>query len=709
MQIVLVPHTHWDREWYQPFAVFQTRLVEMFDGLIELLDNEPRFAHFHLDGQATVFDDYLAVRPEREADLRRLAQTGRISIGPWYTQMDEFLTSGESQIRNLEWGLSRGRSYAMPQPFDGPAFGYLPDQFGHIGQMPQILRSAGITHAVVWRGVPAAIDRSAFWWEAPDGSRILTEYFVNSYGLGYGLSKCADAPALAAEISRIHEIAAPTMFGDALLVPAGGDHTVPAARLAPLLEEASQLTGMGIRMGSIAGFLAEAWKEPPPDDLPRWRGELRSAARAHLLPNVYSNRVHQKRERARVEALLERYAEPLAALVPGIQWPASRLDRAWQLLLWNGAHDSACGCSVDEVAHDVDARYAEARGIAEDIVVEALTALASRAGSRGRLRFNPSPFEREGIPGLGWAVTEWSHGPVQATAIQPGRDGDWVDFDGIRLRITDEDDVGDLYTFCPSNGGVRTGAEEIAVEGDVALFRFAGSSVELRATRREDEPYLRLDGLIDNGRPDHRLMLTLGLPRPVDGSVAVSPFELVSRDLMGEGGPMESPSPTWPARGAVIAGGVGLYTEGVVEYESTPTELSLVLLRAVGTISRGWLATRPSGAGPGLPTPEAQMLGQTPFSLAIEMDAAPERLMATWERFALPLVEAEASGGGPIGGPNGDRDQLLEVEHAVLSAVRRVGDLLEVRVWNESLVPRRARVAGRFIDLGPARIETISL
>ena len=50
--------------------------------------------------------------------------------------------------------------------------GYLPDMFGHIAQMPQILRLAGIGHAVVWRGVPAAVDKTAFWWVAPDGSRV---------------------------------------------------------------------------------------------------------------------------------------------------------------------------------------------------------------------------------------------------------------------------------------------------------------------------------------------------------------------------------------------------------------------------------------------------------------------------------------------------------------------------------------------------------
>ncbi|MBI2239052.1 MAG: alpha-mannosidase, partial [Actinobacteria bacterium] len=129
-RLTLVPHTHWDREWYLPFDEFLEQLVPMMDLLIELADRG--FPHFHLDGQTAMIDDYLAVRAERASDVARLAREGKLSVGPWVTQMDEFLVSGESHIRNLEWGLARAREL-------GPALevGYLPDQFGHIGQMPQ--------------------------------------------------------------------------------------------------------------------------------------------------------------------------------------------------------------------------------------------------------------------------------------------------------------------------------------------------------------------------------------------------------------------------------------------------------------------------------------------------------------------------------------------------------------------------------------------
>jgi alpha-mannosidase len=694
--VVLVPHTHWDREWYVPFDDFLSRLVDMMDGLIELLDEDPRFTHFHLDGQATVIDDYLAARPQREGDIRRLASQGRISVGPWYTQMDEFLVSGESLIRNLEWGLRRARELgALP-----PVAGYLPDQFGHVGQMPQILRHAGLERAVVWRGVPGSIDRTAFDWESPDGSRVLTEYLAFGYGLGGLMVQAESADGLAANLRKAVELLGPLSTSSRLLVPVGGDHQVPARKLAPLLSEASRRAGVDARIGSIA----EYFEGPGPKDPPTWRGELRSAARAHLLPNVYSARVHQKRERARIEALLERYAEPLAALVPGFAWPERELADAWRMLLWNGAHDSVCGCSVDQVAVDVDARHASARRIATGIAERALAALAERIRIPGRLRFNPSPFERDGVPGVGWSTRAEDEGPHELPVelrVSAGR----IDVAGLTVRLVDEEDVGDLYSFCPAEQGGPVEPTSLAVREGGIRARFPGVQVRLRAFARPGEPWVRLEGWVGNDRPDHRLRLHVLLPEAASGSTAVSPFELVERPLLSEGG-TEASSPTWPARGAVLAGGVAVLADGVFEYEvHRGAEIAVTLLRSVGTISRPHLATRGWAAGPDIPTPAAQMIGVTRFSLAILPGARPQDLMPAWERFALSHLTARALGGGDLPASG----SLLEIIGAELSTVRRVDGQLEVRVWNASSEPRDASVGGRPLHLGAARIETVRL
>ena len=166
----MVPHTHWDREWYEPFQTFRLKLVSgSSTPCSDQMEQDRSYTHFLLDGQLAVLDDYLEIRPENEERLRALTSAGRITIGPWYILMDEFLVSGETIIRNLQAGIRRGSAFGGVMEV-----GYLPDMFGHVAQMPQILASRpDFEHAVVWRGVHLVRRRPhrLRWWQAPDGSR----------------------------------------------------------------------------------------------------------------------------------------------------------------------------------------------------------------------------------------------------------------------------------------------------------------------------------------------------------------------------------------------------------------------------------------------------------------------------------------------------------------------------------------------------------
>jgi glycosyl hydrolase family 38/alpha mannosidase-like protein len=689
--ITVVPHTHWDREWYLPFEGFRDRLVPIMDELLDLLDRG--YPHFHLDGQTALIDDYLAVRPEREADIARHAKAGRISVGPWLTLVDEFLVSGETIVRSLELGLARARELG-----GGDLVGYLPDQFGHIGQMPQILAAGGFEHAVVWRGVPRSIESTPFWWEAPDGSRVLAEYLPFGYGFGAHVREAQEPDALAATLEDLARRLDPWSTRERVLVTAGTDHLPCDPTLPERLVEARR-RGLDVEIGSLAAHL----QLPADGEPPVWRGELRSAARAHLLPGVYSARIDQKQERGRIEALVERYAEPLAALVPGFAWPEQELERVWRLLVLNGAHDSVCGCSVDEVAQAVDARHAEAAAVAGDIVRSALESLGNQVVDAGILRFNPSPFEREGVPGLGWRVDPEFTEAAPAELEVGVRDG-WIVSAGMELALVDEPDVGDLYNFCPSAGDVTDAPDRLTGDGAEITAGFDRLEVRLRFSRREHEPFLRVGVSIQNGRPDHRLRLHIRLPQAATSAVAGSPFELVTRDLVSEGGDIEAPSPTWPARGVALAGGIAVLAEGVVEYEVvSPQELAVTLLRCVGTISREDLATRRGPAGPDVATPAAQMIGETNLARGVLPEAQPADLLPAWERFALPLRSAQARGGGTLPASG----TLLEVRGAELAGVRRRDGVLETRVWNPTTAPAQAEVGGETVSLGAAAIATV--
>ncbi len=388
-RVAVVPHTHWDREWYEPFQTFRLKLVRLVDGLLDQMEQDSSYRHFLLDGQLAVIDDYLEIRPENEARLAALTGSGRITVGPWYILMDEFLASGETIIRNLQAGLRRATAFGGAMDV-----GYLPDMFGHVAQMPQILVEAGFEHAVVWRGVPSAIDRNAFRWASPDGSSVRAEYLVAGYGNGAALPDDAKALVrrLKAHLEEFGEFIHP---GDPLLLMNGSDHLRPQPWLGRVVAEANQAQGeFDLAVSSLPDYLRSA----PTEGLPEWRGELRSGFRSNLLMGVGSNRVDVKQASARAERALERLAEPLSALfLPAAEWPQTLLDLAWTLVIRNAAHDSICACSVDDVVDAVLHRYAEARHIGQGLADQALAMVGRSMAEPGPVVVNPSAHERGGL------------------------------------------------------------------------------------------------------------------------------------------------------------------------------------------------------------------------------------------------------------------------------------------------------------------------
>src|SRR5690606_9871808 len=174
-EITIVSHTHWDREWYRSFQEFRLQLVEMMDRLLEIMETDPDYRYFLLDGQTIMLGDYLDVRPEREATIRKLIADGRLSIGPWHILPDEFLVSPEATVRNLILGAKVCANFGARMPI-----GYTPDPFGHIAQLPQILAGVGLEAVALQRGL--AYEPTELWWEAPDGTRIFTIYLRAGYG-----------------------------------------------------------------------------------------------------------------------------------------------------------------------------------------------------------------------------------------------------------------------------------------------------------------------------------------------------------------------------------------------------------------------------------------------------------------------------------------------------------------------------------------------
>jgi len=391
--LFLVIHTHWDREWYQPFQQMRARLVAMTDAMLPLVESG-KLPHFHFDGQTIVLDDYLEIRPENRARLAKLIKAGKLAVGPWYVLADSFLVSGEALIRNLEIGMASARRFG--RPLDA---GYLPDQFGHIAQMPQILAGFGFKTAVLWRGVPRNVDRNRFMWEAPDGSRVLTAYLPFGYSNGAYL-QLDSAEALLQRAKDIASRERPFAAGMSILVMNGTDHTPPDARLMERIAEAAGRDDLSFEIGRLEDYLKRL-SAAPMDAVPTHRGELRSPSRAHLLPGVTSARTWIKQRDFANCMLLERYADPLAALASALgrgEDLRGFLDLAWRTELQNHPHDSICGCSIDQVHEDMRYRFDQAAMIGETVVRKASRALlgSDGAGEPMLAVFNPT-FSREAV------------------------------------------------------------------------------------------------------------------------------------------------------------------------------------------------------------------------------------------------------------------------------------------------------------------------
>ncbi|WP_406320720.1 alpha-mannosidase [Streptomyces sp. NBC_01637] len=388
-ELVVVPHTHWDREWYLPFQRFRLQLVALLDELLDRMEADPRH-RFTLDGQMAAVDDYLEVRPEARERVTALVKSGRLAVGPWDILMDEFLCSGEQVVRNLERGIRRSGELGGTMPV-----GYLPDMFGHIAQMPQILRGAGLDHACVFRGVPGAVTSDTFAWVSPDGTAVRTRYLpAGGYGNAAGL--LADRGAVAERLRELHERMSAWTLPESgpLLGMYGSDHTAPATDAPDLLAAAGKETGIGVRLATLAAFFEGL--PAGTDGLPLVHGELRSHARANILPGVNSIRPELKRAMSHAERWVERYAEPMAALY-GDGGEQRFLDMAWQRLIAVSCHDSVTGCGCDETAVQVGARMAEAEQLGQAVCDLIGQRRAAAVPQDALLVFNPSPRQRSGV------------------------------------------------------------------------------------------------------------------------------------------------------------------------------------------------------------------------------------------------------------------------------------------------------------------------
>ena len=346
LHLHVVSHTHWDREWYQPFEQFRLRLTDLLDHLLDIFRTDPDYI-FELDAQTICLEDYLEIRPEKRAVLKHYVRKGNLRIGPWYVQNDFFLTSGEATIRNLLTGRRIAREFGRCGDV-----GYAPDQFGLIRQLPQILAGFGIDSCVFGRG----FDRhtgNEFFWQSPDGSTVLASFLSRWYN---NLQRLSADPERAARFAEraVEDQNAEASTSHRLLMN-GVDHLEAQEDLPEVLKHLP-----GFRQSTLREFLDGVRSEAR--NLPVVTDEMRNCDFSFLLPGTLSAWVPLKVANVRAQAELEWRLEPLSVMLAlaAKDWSlyeTAFLRYAWKLLLQNHPHDSICGCSTPRVHADNRNRF----------------------------------------------------------------------------------------------------------------------------------------------------------------------------------------------------------------------------------------------------------------------------------------------------------------------------------------------------------------
>ncbi|OXS53732.1 hypothetical protein B1A99_29205 [Cohnella sp. CIP 111063] len=387
INVHIVPHTHWDREWYLPYQEFRIRLTRLVGKLLTILEQDPEYVSFHLDGQSSVLDDYLEVHPEDRERLKRCISDGKIKVGPWYVQPDEALVSGESLIRNFQLGIRMAEEMGGSQ-----RFGYLPDMFGHISQLPQILAGFDMKEAVFWRGLGdvAAKSGTELLWQGADGTTMFAYRFPNAIGYNSVFRLHTDVDKAEQQLRELLDVhLLPPTQASSVLVMVGVDHMEPQNNLTEIVRQlAPRFPGFKLIHSTMERFLAEtrADVEEKGASLYTAVGELRDTNRMagsainFLLANVLSSRMPLKQFNAKVQHELERWAEPFSAVWHGMggDYPGKLLGQSWKYLLQNHPHDSICGCSRDEVHRQMMTRFEWAQEIAQQLTDESLRSIAVR-------------------------------------------------------------------------------------------------------------------------------------------------------------------------------------------------------------------------------------------------------------------------------------------------------------------------------------------
>ena len=388
----LVGHAHLDPVWLWPWQEGYQEARATFRSALDRMNEYPDFV-FTCD-QIVLLSWVEESDPELFAEIAARVAEGRwVHVGGWWVEPDCNMPGAESFVRQ---GLY-GQRYLQSRFSRMATVGMNADPFGHNAMLPQILRGQGMDSYTFLRPGPheGDLEPSTFWWEAPDGSRVLAYRIPNEYGSGPG--------TVDGQLEKA--IAAARQSGEMIMVFYGvGNHGGGPTRAN--LDSIRRFDRMGsfgrLTLSSPRDYLDAVLAQVESGrELPVRRDDLQ-----HHAPGCYSAhsgiKAWQQRAQAAVLAA-ERWAVLLTVGAPRTSaapdaYPRERLESAWKQVLFNQFHDVLPGSAIEASYDDARDQLGEAVAIAKRITTRAHNVIARRIDipyeddSQPLVIFNPHPW-----------------------------------------------------------------------------------------------------------------------------------------------------------------------------------------------------------------------------------------------------------------------------------------------------------------------------
>lgn len=385
--LYMIGNAHLDPVWLWPWQEGYQEARATFWSAIQRMDEYPDFI-FTCD-QMVLLSWVEESDPELfERITQRVADGRWVNAGGWWVEPDCNMPMGESFARQ---GLY-GQRYLQSRFGRTATVGMNVDPFGHNVMLPQILRGHGVDSYMFLRPGPHESDfaDSLFWWEAPDGSRVLGYRIPFEYGSPPG-SVDGQADKALGNFDK--------SLGDAMIFYGVGNHGGGPTKAN--IESIHRYD----RMGSFGRMTMASPREYFDEMLGRGEQFLDSLSvrrddLQHHAPGCYSAHSGIKAWQRRAQhAVLnaERWAG-ITALRDGIRYPREELETAWKQVLFNQFHDVLPGSAIETAYDDARDQLGEAVSIAKRIIVRAHNVIARQVdvpfedGTQPVLVFNQHPW-----------------------------------------------------------------------------------------------------------------------------------------------------------------------------------------------------------------------------------------------------------------------------------------------------------------------------